>query len=160
MEIGDVVGTLPESSKARLRRIRGLGLRGNLAKSYSGDWESFIRDLSNADLRRALRLLEDEELRVVTFRAFMDQHEPNNIRGFEFGPDGVSQPLVVPGVFEKLTGWRAPGAVTKQIFRALRDRLKELGIEVLDPNDGHPLTDDEYQHAGLTDRVRLGRMFR
>ena len=161
LRIGDVIKELPETSQVRLRRARGLSPDGNLAMSYGGDWESFITDLSTADLHRALRILGEEDLRVVAYRFFKEQHTQDNIRGFEFGPDdGVSRPYSVPQVFEKLTGWRGPGAVTEGIFRALRARLEELGIELLDRDDRVRLSDDQYDRAGVNDSVRLGRMFR
>ena len=152
--IGDVLKELPLSAREKLARDRVVTPKG-LAKSYNGDWKRLIDDLTEPQLRKTLKALDEESLRAVVYRAFKfpvaNKHE-------EFTKKGVSKRVRVPSLFLKLLGVDYNDKkVGSETFRELRDRLEELGLEVLD-TDSNPLPPDK--NPGKNGRVKLKRMFK
>ena len=134
--IGDVLRELTPNQKDRLAKVRGVTPNG-LANSYGGDWVELMKEMTNAELARALsKVLDDNELRVAALRAF----------------DGRAVPLTTQqqtprGVIERLCH-TAPKALQQRTWTSVYAKmLRDLGWE----SDKIP--------AGLEDSIRLQKIF-
>ena len=85
--IGDVLDRLTPMQRERLAGRRGVTVRG-LKRSYGRDWVELVQDLSASELRRALRVLSDRELRIVVLRAFDGRQ--TGLEGMVWNEDGTA----------------------------------------------------------------------
>ncbi len=134
--ISDVLNTLTPSWRERLADDRGVTARG-LARSYKGEWVNLMKDLTGPELARALRLLEEEDLRVVALRAF--DGRTVSLTDIEQTPEGIIKKLC----------HKAPQQLRQNTWANVYAKmLRDLGWE----SDKIP--------AGLEDSIKLQRVFR
>ena len=134
--ISDVLNTLTPSRRERLADDRRVTARG-LARSYRGEWVNLMKDMTGPELARALRLLEEEDLRVVALRAF--DGRTVTLTDIEQTPKGIIKKLC----------HAAPKALQQRIWKSVYAKmLRDLGWE----SDKIP--------AGLEDSIKLHRVFR
>ena len=138
--IGQVLGTLTDKQRKRLATGRGVTV-GGLTRSYSGDWVELMKDMTPAQLARALsHLLNDDELRVVALRAFDGR---KTILG-----RGNSKKRQAEGVVKALCHFAPDKLVAKTWDEVIAKMLRDVGLE----SDVTP--------SGLKDKVKLGPVFK
>ena len=145
MTIRDVLDKLTEQQRERVARRRAERKRrttvqaptvDGLAASYKEDWSELLRDMTKAELTRALTVLDTNELRVIVLRAFDGRQV------------ALSSQLQTPeGIIEKLCH-AAPRQLRERTWRDVYAKmLQDVGWKT----DRVP--------AGLRDSVRLQRIF-
>ena len=133
--ISNVLGTLTEKRRKRLADDRGCTIEG-LAKSYSGKWVDLMKDMTNPELAKALKLLDDDDLRVVALRAFDGREVALSSKEQE--PEGIIVKLC----------HKAPEQLRKKTWKDVYAKiLRDVGWE------------SERIPKGLKDKVKLQRIF-
>ena len=133
--IGDVLARLTPKQRERLADRRGVTVRG-LGKSYRQDWVELVKDLSASELRRALRVLSDRELRIVVLRALDGRH--TGLEGMVWNDDGTAQKRrKARGIVEALCNW-APRALQARTWSdVIAKMLRDVGLASVETPTGN-----------------------
>lgn len=146
--IRNVLDGLTDKQRERLAASRPRAVRAErLAQSYQGDWVSLVRDLSGPEIRRALALLPDDELRIVALRAFDGRR--TGLEDMGWRKDGAApQRRRAKGIVEALCMW-APKKLQERTWNdVIVKMLRDVGIECNNTPKGNE------------DLVQLRRIFR
>ena len=146
--IRDVLDGLTVTQREQLAGRRPSAVKvERLAQSYRGDWVSLVRDLSGSEIRRALAILPDNELRVVALRAFDGRR--TGLEDMAWKEDGAApKRRRARGVVKALCMW-GPAKLQESTWNdVIVKKLRDVGIE----SDDTP--------TGNDDLVQLRRIFR
>ncbi len=127
MPIRDFLEMLTDGQRERLARVRKVE-PDRLPSSYRGDWVRLVRDLTPAEMHRALRNLSDDELRVITLRAFDGrQTELDKIKWTEDGRAPKRRQAV--GIVRAICNW-TPEALRQETWEStIVPMLRDAGIK-------------------------------
>ena len=129
IKIKVVVEALTPKQRKRLATLRGVS-QDRLASSYKGDWVVLLKDMTNAELARAMRkLLEGDELRIVALRAFSGHK--TELDDIEWKADGTAPRRRKAKEIARTLCRGSSGVGEASWKKEIAPRLRDIGVESL-----------------------------